>query len=115
MPTRASPATIARLRSSSDQTSATILKSSVFSNDLSSRRLSSVRNWSSTAVRTLRTFSVDGVTEHEQLDHRDEQREEEGRGIANDVEQFLSRHRQRALQGEAVVHAVGILLRRLRS
>src|SRR5207253_2444926 len=52
---------------------------------------------------------VDGVAEHEQLEHGDEQGEEQRRRVTQDVQHLLAGDRAGTLQRKAVAHALASL------
>ena len=91
MPTRALPATMAWLIASSEKTRLTIVKSSEFSKSLEQRPALLGAGLVEDDGADVADVGVDGVAEHEQLDDRDEQREEQRLRVAQDVETSLRR------------------------
>ena len=82
------------------------VKSSEFSKRCSSARLSCVPGLVQDHGADVADVGVDGVAEHEHFHDRHEEREEQRRRVAEDVQHFLARDGDDALEGE-VGHGSG--------
>ena len=101
MPTRALPATIISVSSLSEKTcrdDAKVL--GVLERPKQAAALLGLAEIEDDG-RNVADVGVDRVAEHEQFQHRDEQREEQRRRVAEDVQEFLAGHGDHPLPGEA--------------